>query len=363
MRRPVPSSAQISAPDHVPPYPDGRSVAPFRLEACDQGVVFEYGHGPHDCDYLGAREAWIFRHGGIFYMTYDGAGRDAWLACLATSKDLVNWERHGTILECGRPGSPDSATATYGTTFEHGGKWHMFYLGSPNASAAPDHVPMFPYLTLKAEADSPCGPWRKRHDITPFRPMPGTYYETTASPGRIIEHGGEFLQFFSASVSKDFGRGFVECKRTLGIARTRDLDGPWTIDPAPLAPLDDQIENSDLYYEPTNGHWFLFTNHIGILPGGSVPEAAEAAGEYTDAVWVYWTKDPNHWNLQHKAVVLDGRNCTWSKRCIGLPGVIRVGDGLAVLYDAPGGDSVSHMRRHIGLAWLALPLTPPFDFE
>jgi hypothetical protein len=32
---------------------------------------------------------------------------------------------------------------------------------------------------------------------------------------------------------------------------------------------------------------------------------------------------------------------------------------LAVLYDAPGGMSVSHMKRDIGLAWLDLPLKPP----
>jgi len=32
---------------------------------------------------------------------------------------------------------------------------------------------------------------------------------------------------------------------------------------------------------------------------------------------------------------------------------------LAVLYDAPGGDSKSHMKRDVGLAWLDLPLVPP----
>jgi hypothetical protein len=34
-------------------------------------------------------------------------------------------------------------------------------------------------------------------------------------------------------------------------------------------------------------------------------------------------------------------------------------DRLAVLYDAPGGNSKSHMNRDLGLAWLELPLTPP----
>lgn len=341
-------------------YHDGRNAASYRLEACDQGIVFEYGRGPDGCDSLGAREAWIFEYDGLFYMTYDGAGRDSWLACLATSRDLVNWERHGPILQCGGAGSPDSATASYGTTFEYCGKWHMFYLGSPNASPAPNHIPMFPYLTLKAEADSPRGPWRKRYDIIPWRPTPDTYFETTASPGRIIEYRGEFLQFFSASVEKDFGKGFRECKRTLGIARTRDLEGEWQPDDEPIVPLDDQIENSDLYYEPANGWWFLFTNHIGILPDGEISERVSgSANEFTDAIWVYWSRDPNRWNPQYKAVVLDGRNCTWAKRCIGLPGVVVHNGRLAMLYDAPAGESVSHMHRHIGLAWLDLPLRPP----
>ena len=95
-------------------YRDGRNSAKFRMEAGDQGVVFEYGHGPGGCDHLGAREAWVFEHEGLYHMTYDGAGRQAWLVCLATSTDLVQWERHGPIIACGEPGSPDSATAYAG---------------------------------------------------------------------------------------------------------------------------------------------------------------------------------------------------------------------------------------------------------
>jgi len=56
---------------------------------------------------------------------------------------------------------------------------------------------------------------------------------------------------------------------------------------------------------------------------------------------------------------LDGENCTWSNKCIGLPSVLRVGERLALFYDAPGDESISHMRRNIGLAWLELPLSPP----
>ena len=55
-------------------YRDGRNPAPLRLEAQDQGLVFEYGHGPGKCDVLGAREAWVFEYEDLYYMTYDGAG-------------------------------------------------------------------------------------------------------------------------------------------------------------------------------------------------------------------------------------------------------------------------------------------------
>ena len=148
--------------------------------------------------------------------------------------------------------------------------------------------------------------------------------------------------FFSAAAAPP-------TKRTISIARTSDLDGPWTLDAQPIVSPEEQIENTSLYYEPANKTWFLFTNHIGV----------DDRGEYTDSVWVYWSQDLNHWDAQHKAVVLDRRNCTWSKDCIGLPSVVKLGKRLAVLYDAPGGTSVSHMRRDVGLAWLDLPLRVP----
>ena len=93
--------------------------------------------------------------------------------------------------------------------------------------------------------------------------------------------------FFSAAVDHP-------TRRTLSIARTKNLDGPWTLDAEPILPAAEQVENSSLYFEPANQTWFLFTNHVGI-----------DGFEYTDAVWVYWSKDLNRWDPAHKAVVLD----------------------------------------------------------
>jgi predicted GH43/DUF377 family glycosyl hydrolase len=328
-------------------YEDGRPEANKRMDATDHGVVLRYGDGPDNCDILGARDVWVFEDNGKYYMHYDGSGQDGWLSSLAVSTDLVNWEKKGPILDFGAPGSNDSKGACYGVTYKDGDAWHMFYLGTPNTSPAPDLIPSFPYLTLKAKSTSPEGPWMKEEGVV-FELKPGTYYSHTASPGHVVKSGDEYIQYFSATTRKP---GNESVQRTLGMARTKDLDGPWAVDPEPLVPIEEQIENASLYYEKSNKTWFLFTNHIGLY-GPSEPE-------FTDAIWVYWSKDLNKWDPANKAVVLDGQNCSWSDRCIGLPSVVQMDDRLAIFYDAPGGDSISHMKRHIGLAWLSLPLSPP----
>lgn len=326
-------------------YKDDRPVATKRMDAKDFGIVLRYGDGPSQCDILGARDPWVFEDNGTYYLHYDAAGPKGWLCSLAESKDLINWDKKGPVLDLGKPGSDDSKSASYGVTYRDGDEWHMFYLGTPNVSDAPDLVPSFPYLTMKAKGSSPTGPWIKQKNVIPFRITPNTFYSITASPGQIVKNGEEYIQFFSATTEK---AGNKCVQRTLGIARTKDLDAAWTIDSQPIVPIEEQIENSTLYYEKSNSTWFLFTNHIGI-----------DEVEYTDAIWVYWSKDLNKWDAKNKAVVLDSKNCTWSKKCIGLPSVVQVGKRLALFYDAPGGESTSHMKRNIGLAWLDLPLSVP----
>jgi len=328
-------------------YPDGRPAAAYRLEAVDEGVVFRHGQGPGHCDEFGARDVWAWEHKGNYYLHYDGAGSKGWLTCLAESRDLRRWTALGPVLALGEDKADDSASASYGTTYFDGGQWHMFYLGTPHTSAPPDLVPAFPYLTMKAEGDSPTGPWLKRYDITPFKAKPGSYYSSCASPGFIVKNAGEYLMFFSASTDNPI-------LRTLSLAHTRDLNGGWLLEPQPLLPATEQIENSSMYYEPESRTWFLFTNHVGLKDGL----------EYTDAVWVYWSRELTRWNPAHKAVVLDSRNCKWSKQIIGLPSVVRYNGRLALFYDGnsearmPAGVK-SHMNRDIGLAWLDLPLVPP----
>lgn len=332
------------------PYSDNRPMAVLRMDARDSGIVLKYGDGPDSCDVLGARDIWVFKADGKYYMHYDGAGTKGWLCCLAVSNDLVNWTKKGAVLNFGEASEEDSRSASYGVTYFDGKEWHMFYLGTPHTSPAPDLIPSFPYLTMKAKGKSPEGPWIKQKDVVPFRIKPGTYYSMTASPGHVIKSGDEYIQFFSSTTRKE-GNPCVQ--RSLGIARTKDLNGTWNVDSEPILPIEEQIENTSLYYEKSIKTWFLFTNHIGIDKGH----------EFTDAVWVYWTRDLNKWNPADKAIVLDGQNCIWSKKCIGLPSVVPVGKRLALVYDAPGENSTSHMRRNVGLAWIELPLKIPRKTE
>jgi predicted GH43/DUF377 family glycosyl hydrolase len=334
------------APDaFAQPYKDGRPTAHKRMHCRDAGIVLRYGDGSDSCDEFGAREAIINKEGDTYYLFYDGAGRDGWRACLAESKDLTTWIKKGPILELGAPGANDAKSAAAPWVIKVNGHWHMFYLGTPNTTPPPDRIPAFPYLTMKATARSLKGPWTKQYDVTPFVTREGSFYSVTASPGYIVRYGGEFVQFFSAAMIDSTG-----IKRTLGIARTDDPDKPWKIDEHPIFPVSEQVENSSLYYEKQNNTWFLFTNHVGIDNTGT---------EYTDAVWVYWSRDLNHWDTANKAVVLDSAVCSWSKGVIGMPTVIKKGDRLALLYDGHEGYDTGHMRRNIGLAWIRLPLALP----
>ncbi len=327
-------------------YPDGRPTAVLRLNAKDSGPIIRHGQGPSNCDFLGAREAICFRCKGTYYLHYDGAGPTGWRACLAVSRDLRRWDLRGPVLDLGEPGEDDAGTASSPWTLFDGKSWHMFYVGSRTTSPAPNRIPAVPYFTLAATSSLPQGPWRKQRDVVPFRTKPGTYYADTASPGQIVKQGDEYLMFFSAAAYTDESR--KRLLRTISIARTRNLDGPWEIDSHPALPPEQQIENSALYFEASNRTWFLFTNHIGL----------DAGGEYTESIWVYWSQDLNHWNPEQRAVVLDQSNCAWSKRCIGMPSVVPVGRRLALFYDASTTGS-GNMQRDVGLAWLSLPLKTP----
>ena len=223
------------------PYADGRPYPSYRMDAVDQGKFLEYGKGPNQCDTMNAREAMINCVDGTYYLYYDGAGAKGWVSCLAVSKDLKNWERKGPLLDFG-PGASDSAAACSPWIIkDEKNLWHMFYLGTPNTTGGDYKIPIAPYLAMRATSNSPAGPWTKRYDPVPFSTKEGTYYSMSAYPGHIIKQGSEYMMFFGAADAK--------IRRTISIARTKDLNGVWTLDPTPALPVTENLENSSVYFE------------------------------------------------------------------------------------------------------------------
>ena len=166
-------------------YSDSRPVAKVRMNAKDTGIVMRYGDGPDSCDIIGARDVWVFKaNDSTFCMHYDAAGPKGWLASLAISKDLIHWEKKGPVLQLGNQNGPDSKSASYGTTYYDGKKWHMFYLGTPNVTPAPDLIPSFPYLNMKENRILPLVPGLK--DETLFHLTPERIHFTVLHHLRVL---------------------------------------------------------------------------------------------------------------------------------------------------------------------------------
>ena len=332
------STAEVTAyiAASTAPVDDGYRPT-MRLNAVDEGVIFRHGEGPDQCDMNGAREPTIIVENDTYFLFYDGGGPRGWLACLATSKDLRTWTRHGPVLDFGAPGEPDAGSALSPWFIKEGDTWHMYYVTAENNAGPPGFLAAGPYNSGHARSKSLMGPWVKTKNYVPVKSKPEGqgYPQGMAYPGHVVKKdNGEYLMFYG-------GLGGI------GIARTRDLTGEWVTDPTPFVDKHFHIENSSVYYEPANKTWFLFVNHINSKDG------------YTDSTWVFWSNDLEKWSSDQRAIALDGENSNWAERCFGMATVTQIGERLALVYDAAPGQSTSHLGRDIGLAWYDLPLTPP----
>jgi hypothetical protein len=321
-----------------------RAEAAPRLPAVDLGPVLRHG-APEDVN--GAREMIVYRNPALpsrLYAYYDGCAPDGWIACRAWSDTGGrSWIKRGRVLQLGPPGSrwAASASSPWLRRRDDGG-WAMYYLGTPTATAPPSSIPSGRYTTNLAVAASHIGPWDQLADPVPFSPLPGTWYSATASPGPVLRPaaGGPWLMYFSGSSAAG---------RSIGLATTTDLLGTWTVQPDPLLPPSEQLENAAVYRDTRTGLWWLLANHI---------HRTATTGPYTNAVWGYWSASPTSFSPGRRAVVLDATVCRWT-RVIGMPSVTRLSSSrLAVFYDGRADHQPGHLRRDIALALLPLPLRP-----
>jgi len=344
----------------------------------DRGIILRRsrkGEPFYPIDGVCIREAMLHRVNGSYYLVYDAFGSseiaDQVRVCMAKSENLTDWIKLGPKLEpTGMTlGDTPLRYADYNCAcspwfLQEDGKWYIFYIGSCGSGV----VPLTPYTSLLATADNFEGPWQKQntqnkknnHVLIPLKK--DSYYEETACSGHVLRNpkwrgeqdteNKKYMMFFGAAAYRP------ELERCIGIARTNELtasgdwDDPegnfWQVDEQPIIPASHDVENTSIYYEPANQTYFLFTNHI------------DETNCYTDAIWVYWTKDLDCWNPENRAVVIDAGVSSWAKGAIGMPTVLKIdAHTLALVYDGVEGMGRGHLDRDIGLAYISLPLFPP----
>ncbi|MBC7327761.1 hypothetical protein H5T87_06565 [bacterium] len=84
-------------------------------------VVLDYDKGPGE----------LFQKDGYYYAIYTGFDGQSYRCGLLKSKDLLNWEKVGMILDTGKEGDFDAGSAGGGVAFRWKGKFYMVYTGYP----------------------------------------------------------------------------------------------------------------------------------------------------------------------------------------------------------------------------------------
>ena len=348
----------------------------------DQGVVLRQskpGEPYYWLDSKVIRQAVILREEARnrFLLYYDALGPEATSITLrlAESDDFIPGNKLGPAQVPAVFEYPSADYRQFSNYLECGSPWFIeedgtFYMFNTSDTGPKGNFAPMPYYATLSFGPSLAGPWQKetllpgrgKHIAIPVRP--GTYYSDTACAGSVMENpawqGPEdrenrrYMMFFSAASCHGKPGDYRSLGRGVGIARSDCLTAAddydklegnfWEPDPAPIIPLEDDVENATLFHDADRGIWYLFVNHI------------DSSNTYTDAIWVYWSEDPNRWDPNNKAEVLSSESCSWTHGAIGMPSVLRVGDRLAMFYDGSVNGDTTHFNRNIALAYIDLPL-------
>jgi beta-1,2-mannosidase len=154
----------------------------------------------------GVEDPRLVRIGGTYYLTYTGYnGKDAQL-CLATSKDLIHWQRMGVILPAYK-GAWNTKWTKSGAILPQKvkGRWWMYYLGTrtdPDGQER-DYMGIASSPDLLHWADASSAP------VMPRRP--GAFDSRVMEPGPapILTKAGVLLLYNGASDSLVYGAAWA----------------------------------------------------------------------------------------------------------------------------------------------------------
>lgn len=148
----------------------------------------------------------LVRINGVYYLTYtDYDGKTAQLA-LATSKDLVNWERKGVILPAYK-GTWNTHWTKSGAIIPQqvGGKWWMYYLGTKKDADGQQRD----YMGLAESTD--LLHWKDATEKPVLERRPEAFDSRVMEPGPspIVTEEGILLIYNGANERLIYGPGWV----------------------------------------------------------------------------------------------------------------------------------------------------------
>ena len=154
----------------------------------------------------GVEDPRVVEINGLYYLTYTGYDTHAAQLCLATSKDLLHWERKGVIMPAYR-GTWNTQWTKSGAIIPEkvNGKWWMYYLGTRTDADGKARD----YMGLAASDD--LLHWRDATDKPVLDRRPGAFDSRVMEPGPapFVTEAGILLLYNGANDSLVYGPGWV----------------------------------------------------------------------------------------------------------------------------------------------------------
>ncbi|MFL6464452.1 MAG: glycoside hydrolase family 130 protein [Bryobacteraceae bacterium] len=167
---------------------------------------------------------------GLYYLTYTGYDTHAAQLCLATSNDLLHWERKGVIMPAYR-GTWNTQWTKSGAIIPEkiNGKWWMYYLGTrtdPDGKARD-------YMGLAVSDD--LLHWRDATDKPVLDRRPGAFDSRVMEPGPapFVTEAGILLLYNGANDSLVYGPGWILFDRNDPRRVIARADGPFVVPSLP----------------------------------------------------------------------------------------------------------------------------------
>lgn len=143
---------------------------------------------------------------GTYYLTYTGYNLHDAQLCLATSQDLIHWERHGVILPAYK-GTWNTKWTKSGAILPEkvNGKWWMYYLGTRQDPDGKERD----YMGLASSNDLLHWSDATKEPVLPRRPDAFDSRVMEPGPAPIMTKDGILLLYNGANDDLVYGPGWV----------------------------------------------------------------------------------------------------------------------------------------------------------